>query len=61
VEKKYFDELMASLEDAAAFAHGDTSRGRIVEVEVDAPVPEYKAPQARQALRRKAGMNVPRR
>ena len=43
MEKKYFDELMTSLEDAAAFAQGDTSRARVVEVEVDDPVPEYKA------------------
>ena len=28
MEKKYFDELMTSLEDAAAFAQGDTSRAR---------------------------------
>ncbi len=43
MEKKYFDELMTSLEDAAAFAKGDTSRAKVVEVEVDDPVPEYKA------------------
>ena len=53
MEKKYFDELMTSLEDAAAFAQGDTSRARVVEVEVDDPVPEYKAAEVartRQAL-----------
>ncbi len=53
MEKKYFDELMTSLEDAAAFAQGDTSRARVVEVEVDDPVPEYKAAdvaRTRQAL-----------
>ena len=53
MEKKYFDELMTSLEDAAAFAQGDTSRARVVEVEVDDPVPEYKADdvaRTRQAL-----------
>lgn len=43
MEKKYFDELMTSLEDAAAFAQGDTSRARVVEVDTDDPVPEYKA------------------
>lgn len=43
MEKEYFDDLMASLEDAAAFAEGDTSRGRIVHVEVDDSVPEYRA------------------
>lgn len=41
MEKKDFEELMTSLEDAAAFAAGDTSRARVVEV--DDPVPEYKA------------------
>ena len=53
MEKKYFDELMTSLEDAAAFAQGDTSRARVVEVEVNDPVPEYKAAdvaRTRQAL-----------
>lgn len=41
MEKEYFDTLMASLEDAAAFAKGDTSRARVVEVED--PVPAYEA------------------
>lgn len=53
MEEKYFNELMPSLEDAAAFANGDTSRARVVEVEVDDPVPEYKAAdvaRTRQAL-----------
>lgn len=53
MEKKYFDELMTSLEDAAAFAKGDASRAKVVEVEVDDPVPEYKAAdvaRTRQAL-----------
>ena len=53
MEKKYFDELMTSLEDAAAFAQGDTSRARVVEVDTDDPVPEYKAAdiaRTRQAL-----------
>lgn len=53
MEEKYFNELMTSLEDAAAFAKGDTSRARVVEVEVDDPVPEYKAAdvaRTRQAL-----------
>lgn len=51
MEKQYFDALMSSLEDAAAFAQGDTSRARVVEA-VD-PVPEYKAEdvaRTRQAL-----------
>jgi len=43
VEKEYFDALMSSLEDAVAFTKGDTSRGRIVEVEVPDPVPSYRA------------------
>ena len=53
MESKYFHELMTSIEDAAAFAQGDTSRARVVEVEVDDPVPEYKAAdvaRTRQAL-----------
>lgn len=53
MEEKYFNELMTSLEDAAAFAQGDTSRAKVVEVEVDDPVPEYKASdvaRTRQAL-----------
>lgn len=41
MEKEYFETLMASLEDAAAFATGDTSRARVVEVED--PVPAYEA------------------
>jgi putative transcriptional regulator len=43
MEQKYFDELMTSLEDAAAFAAGDTTKARVVEVEREDPVPEYKA------------------
>lgn len=53
MEEKYFNELMTSLEDAAAFAQGDTSQAKVVEVEVDDPVPEYKASdvaRTRQAL-----------
>lgn len=41
MEKKYFDALMESLEEAVAFAQGDTSRARAVEVED--PVPAYEA------------------
>lgn len=41
MEKKYFDALMDSLEDAAAFARGDASRAKIVEIED--PVPTYTA------------------
>ena len=40
MEKSCFDALMSSLEDAAAFAEGDTSRCRVVEFE--APVPERR-------------------
>jgi putative transcriptional regulator len=43
MEQKYFDELMVSLEEAAAFAAGDTAKARVVEVEIDDPVPEYNA------------------
>lgn len=42
MEQKDFDELMESLEDAAAFARGDTSRCRVVEVEVPNPSPAYR-------------------
>lgn len=41
MEKEYFDRFIASLEDAAAFAKGDSSRARVVEVED--PVPAYEA------------------
>ena len=41
MEKEYFDELLSSLEDAAAFAQGDTSRAKLFEA-ID-PVPEYDA------------------
>ena len=37
MEKKYFDELISSLEDAAAFAKGDSSRARVVEVKASEP------------------------
>jgi len=47
MEQRYFDELMASLQDAAAFAQGDTSRGRVVVREVKAP--SYKAADAARA------------
>ena len=30
MDKKYFDVLMESLEDAAAFSKGDASRARVV-------------------------------
>lgn len=43
MEKEYFDLLMESLEDAAAFAKGDTSRARVIEVEVPDPIRTYKA------------------
>ena len=41
MKKNYFDTLMESLEDAAAFAQGDASRARVVEL--DAPGPAYGA------------------
>lgn len=34
MEKEYFDLLMESLEDAAAFAKGDTHRARVIEVDI---------------------------
>lgn len=43
MEKTYFEALMSSLEDAAAFAEGDTSKAKMVEIEVTDPVPHYKA------------------
>lgn len=43
MEKEYFDTLMSSLEDAAAFAQGDESRARVVEVETSSLAPESKA------------------
>lgn len=43
MEKTYFDALVSSLEDAAAFARGDSSRARVVEVETADAIPEYKA------------------
>lgn len=42
-EKSYYESLMAGLQDAVAFINGDTSRGRVVEVEVPDPIPEYRA------------------
>ena len=41
MEDKYFAELLSSLEDAVAFAQGDASRARVIEV--SDPVPEYSA------------------
>lgn len=43
MEQKYFDELMTSLEEAAAFAAGDTSKCKVTVREIPDPVPEYKA------------------
>ena len=37
MDKKYFDVLMESLEDAAAFSKGDASRARVVKF---APPPQ---------------------
>ena len=42
MEEKYFDPLISSLEDAAAFAQGDTTRARMVEVEIPEPVCKYQ-------------------
>ena len=41
MEDIYFNELMESAREAAAFAHGDTSRCRVVFRK--SPVPVYKA------------------
>lgn len=41
MEKELFESLMSGLEDAVAFAEGDTTRCRVVVRE--SPVPEYKA------------------
>ena len=43
MEKKYFDMLMEGLEDIVAFQNGDTSRARVIEVEVPDPIRTYKA------------------
>ncbi len=43
MDDKLFDQLMSSLEDAAAYSQGDKSRCREVVVEVPDPVPAYKA------------------
>ena len=43
MEEQYFDELMESLEQAAAYVKGDTSKCRIHVVEVPDPVPKYGA------------------
>lgn len=43
MDKNYFDTLMSSLEDAAAFAKGDSSRARVIEFEGGDPVPVYRA------------------
>ena len=56
MEEKYFDALMGSLEDAAAFAQGDTSRARVVEV--DDPVPAYAA---KDVARTRAELNLSQR
>lgn len=39
MEKKYYDELISSLEDAVAFAKGDSSRAKIVEIKSAEPIP----------------------
>ena len=52
-DRSYAESLKAGLEDAVAFINGDTSRARVVEVDTDDPVPEYKADdvaRTRQAL-----------
>ena len=43
MEKQYFDELMESLEQAAAYTKGDKSKCREAVVEAPDPVPAYKA------------------
>ena len=42
-DKSYYESLKSGLEDAAAFIHGDLSRGRVVEAELPDAVPVYKA------------------
>ena len=56
MEKHYFDTLMESLEDAAAFAQGDPSRARVVEV--DDPVPAY---EAKDVARTRSDLNLSQR
>lgn len=56
MEKKYFDALMDSLEDAAAFAQGDTSRARVIEFED--PVPAY---EAKDVARTRTDLNLSQR
>lgn len=56
MEKNYFDTLMESLEDAAAFAQGDPSRARVVEV--DDPVPAY---EAKDVARTRSDLNLSQR
>lgn len=56
MEKNYFDTLMESLEDAAAFAQGDTSRARVVEI--DDPVPTY---EAKDVARTRSDLNLSQR
>ena len=56
MEKHYFDTLMESLEDAAAFAQGDPSRVRVVEV--DDPVPAY---EAKDVARTRSDLNLSQR
>ena len=55
MEKSYYEMLKSGLEDAVAFSKGDTSRCRVIEVEIPDPVPApaYKAAdvvRTRQAL-----------
>ena len=42
-EQRYYESLMAGLEDAVAYIEGDKSRGREVVREIPDPVPEYRA------------------
>lgn len=42
MEKQCFDELMESLEQAAAYTKGDQSKCKARVVELPAPVPVYK-------------------
>ncbi len=56
MEEKYFNALMESLKDAAAFAQGDVSRAKVIEV--DDPVPAY---EAKDVARTRTDLNLSQR
>lgn len=55
MDTNYFDELMESLEDAAAFAKGDRSRAREVKPETPVPIHSY---QAKDVVRTRKELNL---